>query len=87
MDEDGIVLARSAPGRPEEGQIERLTGHESVVTEVVTQETDLIGEGRWQEIIGNHRTWEQSLGRWGPEAGGRPPDERRRFDRSQCGQR
>ena len=70
MDEDGIVLARSAPGRPEEGQIERLTGHESVVTEVVTQETDLIGEGRRQEIIGNYRALGSSPSE--DEAGGRP---------------
>ena len=63
MDEGGIVFSWSSSRRPEEGQVERLTGHQTVVTEIVPQEIDLIGEGRLQGIIGNCRIWEKSLGR------------------------
>ena len=65
MEEDGIVLGWSAPGRPEEGEIKRLTGHESVVRECVAQQIDLVAEGCRQWITWDWRVREQSLGRWG----------------------
>ena len=65
MEEDGIVLGWSAPGRPEEGEIKRLTGHESVVRECVAQQIDLVAEGCRQWITWDWRACEQSLGRWG----------------------
>ena len=65
MDEDGIVLGWSAPWRPEQDEIERLTGHESVVSECVAQEANLIGEGCGQGIIRDRRARKQPLQRGG----------------------
>ena len=43
-----------------------------MVTKVIPQEIDLIGEGRRQKIVGIWRAWKQDLPKMEPAAGHEP---------------